>query len=207
MEAPAAPQLEAKTELETAPENALQSQSKAGPTGNVPSRDKEAATLQGGVGAAPGNTVAQTAPPARQANERTDETFAAFRSTRTFSSLLKAPSGSSLWRAGKGGAIERSIDAGKTWGSQASPSKEDWLAGAVVSDAVCWLVGRNGAIARTMDGEHWVSVAPPPQAAGIAGKLPEWASITARDALSVTITASDGRHFATLDGGRTWQIQ
>jgi hypothetical protein len=207
IEAPAAPQSEAKTESDTVPEKALQSKLKAGATGNAPSRDKEAAPVQGAAGAAHGDTVAQTVSPAQQANGRTDEAYAAFRSTRNFFSLLKAPSGSSLWRAGKGGAIERSIDAGKTWASQASPSQEDWLAGAVVSDAVCWLVGRNGAIARTTDGEHWVSVAPPPQTAGVAGKLPEWAGITARDAQSVTITASDGRHFATQDGGRTWQIQ
>ena len=206
MEAPA-PQSEAKAEPDAAPEKALQSQLTAGATGNASSRDKEAATVQGGVGTMPGDTVAQTVLPAQQANGRTDEAFAAFRSTRNFSSLLKAPSGSSLWRAGKGGAIERSIDAGKTWASQTSPSQEDWLAGAAVSDAVCWLVGRNGAIARTTDGEHWEIVASPPQAAGVAGKLPEWAGITARDAQSVTITASDGRHFATQDGGRTWQIQ
>jgi photosystem II stability/assembly factor-like uncharacterized protein len=58
-----------------------------------------------------------------------------------------------------------------------------------------------------MDGEHWDRVAPPMQAAGTAGKLPEWAGITARDAQSATITASDGRHFATQDGGKTWLAQ
>jgi photosystem II stability/assembly factor-like uncharacterized protein len=88
-----------------------------------------------------------------------------------------------------------------------SPSLDDWFAGAAVSDTVCWLVGRNGAIARTTDGEHWERVAPPAQSAGTAGKLPEWTGITARDAQSVTIAASDGRRFATQDGGKTWQMQ
>jgi len=121
--------------------------------------------------------------------------------------MLKAPSGSALWRAGKGGIIERSTDAGKTWVSQMSPAQEDWLAGAAVSDTTCWLAGRNGAIARTSDGEHWERIAPPSQAAGTDGKLPDWTAITARDGQSATITASDGRQYATLDAGKTWQLQ
>jgi photosystem II stability/assembly factor-like uncharacterized protein len=120
--------------------------------------------------------------------------------------LLKAPSGSALWRAGKGGIIERSTDAGKTWVSQMSPSQDDWLAGVAVSDTVCWLVGRNGAIARTADGARWERIAPP-QAAGADAKLPDWNAVAARDGLSVTITASDGRRFATTDAGKNWQLQ
>jgi photosystem II stability/assembly factor-like uncharacterized protein len=118
---------------------------------------------------------------------------------------LKSPSGSILWRAGKGGSIERSTDAGKTWVSQTSVSREDWLAGAAVSDTVCWVVGRNGAIARTADGEHWERVAPPAQAAVAAGKFQDLTGANASDALNATITAGDGRRFATQDGGKTWQ--
>jgi photosystem II stability/assembly factor-like uncharacterized protein len=103
--------------------------------------------------------------------------------------------------------IERSTDSGKTWVSQMSPSQEDWLAGAAVSDTVCWVAGRNGAIARTMDGAHWERISVPAQAAGTDAKLPDWSGITARDALSATITANDGRKFATADGGKTWQLQ
>ena len=88
-----------------------------------------------------------------------------------------------------------------------SPSKEDWFAGAAVSDTVCWLLGRNGAIARTRDGKSWESVTPPAQAAGTDAKLPDWTGITVRDAQSAAITASDGRKFATADGGKTWQAQ
>ena len=88
-----------------------------------------------------------------------------------------------------------------------SPSQEDWLAGAAVSDTVCWLVGRNGAIARTADGERWERVAPPSQAVGTDGKLTDWTAVKARDGLSATITASDGRRFATTDAGKTWQLQ
>jgi photosystem II stability/assembly factor-like uncharacterized protein len=120
-------------------------------------------------------------------------------------SLFKAPSGSVLWRTASGGKIERSNDSGRTWLAQVSPSQEDWLSGGAISDTVCWLAGRNGAIARTLDGQHWDRVSPPAQAAGTAGKLPDWTGIAARDAQSATLTASDGRRFATSDGGTTWQ--
>ena len=119
--------------------------------------------------------------------------------------MLKAPSGSVLWRAGTGGRIERSTDAGVTWVLQASPSQQDWLAGTAVSDAVCWLAGRQGALARTVDGEHWERIAPPPDAAGSNAALPDWTNVTALDSQAATITASDGRTFATTDGGKTWR--
>jgi hypothetical protein len=120
---------------------------------------------------------------------------------------VKTPSGEILWRAGKGGNIQRSADAGRTWISQASPSQEDWLAGTAVSEKICWMVGRNGAIARTTDGGHWKRIAAPPMAADASGKLPDWIEITAAGARKAEITASDQRHYATQDGGKTWKAQ
>jgi len=174
---------------------------------NAPSGEKEAVAEQSRAGAANAGAVEQQAPAESRANLRSNQALTVFRPTQKYSSLLKAPSASAFWRAGKGGIIERSTDAGKTWASQASPSQQDWLAGAPVSDTICWLAGRNGAIARTMDRERWERVAPPTQAADASGKLPDWTGVTAGDSLSATITASDGRRFVTQDGGKTWQIQ
>jgi hypothetical protein len=140
-------------------------------------------------------------------NGRNYQAFQTFGPARKFFALLKAPSGLMLWRAGQGGMIEHSTDAGKTWVAEISPSQEDWLAGAAVSDTICWLVGRNSAIARSTDGNQWERVAPPAQASLAAGKMADWTGITARDAQTATITASDGRKFATSDGGKTWQMQ
>ena len=151
-------------------------------------------------------TVQQQPPSNTPLNGRAVSAFTA-RPIQGFTALLRSPSGSILWRAGIGGLIERSTDAGKTWVPQSSLSKEDWLAGSAVSDTVCWVAGRNGAIARTIDGARWEHVAPPTQAAGATGKLPDVTGITARDASNVTITTGDGRRFATLDGGKTWQAQ
>jgi hypothetical protein len=153
-----------------------------------------------------GRTLQQGPSADLPSNERNYKALAAIRPATEYTALLKSPSGS-IWRAGKGGTVERSNDAGKTWAPQESPSQEDWLAGAAVSDTVCWLVGRNGAIARTVDGMRWERVAPPAQAAGTDAKLPDWTGITARDAMAATISASDGRKFATADGGKTWLQQ
>jgi len=120
---------------------------------------------------------------------------------------IKSPSGRILWRVGTGGRIERSTSAGGAWSLQPSPSTQEWVAGAAVSDTICWIVGRNGSIARTTDGEHWEKIAPPSMSASASGKFPDWASVTAVDAQTATITASDQRRFTTQDGGKTWQSQ
>lgn len=140
-------------------------------------------------------------------NGRDYQALATLRADRKYSALLKAPAGSTLWRAGKAGTIEHSANGGGVWVAQKSPSQEDWLAGAAVSDTVCWLVGRHGAIAKTGDGEHWERVAPPAQPAATGGPLADWMSVTARDAQTATIVAGDGRKFATSDGGKTWRLE
>lgn len=116
---------------------------------------------------------------------------------------IDAPGTTVRWRAGSGGAIQRSTDSGRGWASQMSPSSQDWLAGAAVSTIVGWLVGRKATIARTIDGEHWLSVSPP----AVAGTPPDWAGVTASDAQNATITSSDKRQFVTQDGGKTWQTK
>lgn len=210
MQAPAAPQAEAKAASSAAASGGAQVESNANAVGNALPRDKQAAAgqaVQGETAANTGGTVSPTVSSEARASARKEQPLAVFRQVQKYDSLLKAPSGSAEWRAGKGGMIERSTDAGKTWVSQASPSREDWRAGAAVSGAICWLVGRNGAIARTADGEHWERIAPPSQAAGGDAKLPDWNAINALDGQSATITASDGRRYATPDAGKTWQLQ
>jgi len=140
-------------------------------------------------------------------NGRNYQSLAKFDAQGEFPAQINSPSGKILWRAGKGGIIQRSTDAGRSWTSQASPLQEDWLAGAAVSDKICWIVGRNGTIARTTDGNHWKKIVPPPMAADSSGKFPDWISIMASDAKNVTITASDQRHFATQNAGKTWTAQ
>jgi hypothetical protein len=204
--APPVPQSAAKTTTGSKDTEVAQAEANSNAVLNAPSSDKQAGAIQRKANEAPASSAQARVSPSLQANERKEQTFDALGPLRKVSSFLKTPSGSILWRAGRGGKIERSTDAGKTWLPQASPSQEDWLAGAVVSETVCWLAGRHGALARTADGQRWERVSPPAQAAGTDGSLPDWVAITARDAQSATITASDGRKFATADGGKTWQL-
>jgi len=207
MEAPAAPQSDAKAKSSVAVARSVQAEASANGIANTPSRDKQAATLQAQAGATPGAAIRQETLSDLQSGARNPQALAVIRPAQNFSVLLKAPSSSNLWRVGTGGTIQRSTDAGKNWTSQVSPSPEDWLVGAAVSDTSCWLAGRNGAIARTVDGEHWERVAPPAIAMGADGKLPDWTGVVARDSQSVTITSGDGRKFTTADAGKTWLQQ
>jgi hypothetical protein len=126
---------------------------------------------------------------------------------RQISIQVRSPSGTILWRVGVGGRIERSTDSGSNWTLQQSPLQEDWLAGGASSDTVAWLVGRNGAIARTADGEHWEKVSPPLAIGGASGKMPDWTGIVVRSAQDATVTTAEGRRYVTQDGGKIWLAQ
>jgi len=211
MAAPVAePQSQAKVATNATPSAIVPQTEKddAKRSADAPLRDKQQATAQGQAPAPSSAPVTGAVSPEIQSSPRNEQTFGVMRAAQPYSTLLKAPSGSTIWRAGKSGVIERSTDAGKTWSPQTSPSQEDWLAGASVSDTVCWLVGRNGAIARTTDGTRWERVSAPAQAAAAVGnKSQDWVNVTANDGQSATITAADGRRFATHDAGKTWQPQ
>ena len=111
-----------------------------------------------------------------------------------------------VWRFGLGGRIERSTDGGSTWTAQSSPVQTDMLAGSAPSETVCWLVGRGGAIVRTVDGETW-DVVPSPKQAEQNAEPPDWTFVDAGDASSAIVGDASGRRFSTADGGKTWQPQ
>jgi hypothetical protein len=195
------------------PESRAQADSSAPATSEAPRETNqsvmvtEAAPQVEITNANPGGASTQPSSGDVPINGRNFQPLVKLRASQENRVLLKSASGVALWRVGIAGVIEHSADAGKTWAAQMSPSREDWLAGAVVSETVCWIAGRNGAIARTTNGKNWESVAPPPQAAANNGKLQDWIKITAGDAQSATITGLDGNKFATTDGGKTWQRQ
>jgi hypothetical protein len=198
-----APMPQARAQMDSAASAANSARLPASQSGEVsgapPQVDTTNATLAG--------TVSQPPTADLPLNGRNFQALNSLSLRRVTPLLLKSATGSSLWRVGNAGVIERSTDAGKTWSSQMSPAKEDWRAGAAISDTVCWLVGRNGSIARTTDGKNWQSITPPSEALPIDGKLPNWTGITAQDSQSAIITANGGAKFATTDGGKTWQRQ
>ncbi len=106
-----------------------------------------------------------------------------------------------MWRVGPAGNIERSNDKGTTWQPQASSVKADLLAGTAASAEVAWVVGREGVILRTTDGQTWQRVTPPNRL------MVDWTNIQATDADHASIKSSDNRSFRTEDGGHTWTAQ
>jgi photosystem II stability/assembly factor-like uncharacterized protein len=70
-------------------------------------------------------------------------------------------------------------------------------AGAAPAADVCWIVGRLGAVWRTIDGQTLVRI-PFPQPLDLL-------AVAAESATVAVVTAANGRTFRTTDGGQTWQ--
>jgi len=110
--------------------------------------------------------------------------------------LIRAPDPQVLWRISGGTFVERSINGGATWKTAVVIVDGNFNGGAAPSTQICWLVGHAGLIYMTADADHWNTI-PPPTGMDLAG-------ITAKDALSATVTAADGRKFTTTDAGSHW---
>ena len=109
---------------------------------------------------------------------------------------IQTPDPKILWMLADAGAIEKSEDGGATWKLEYLDTRARIIAGAAPSVKICWLVGENGTILRTTNGSHWRTIKPPEEA--------DFVRVDAVDALAATVTALDGRRFATSDGGKNW---
>lgn len=99
------------------------------------------------------------------------------------------------WRI-RGTAVERTVDAGATWTTQRTGTTVLLAAGSSPSPGVCWLVGRQGTVLRSIDGRSWQTLA-----------FPEAIDLVRVDATgpeTAVVTTADNRHFRTADGGKTW---
>jgi hypothetical protein len=100
------------------------------------------------------------------------------------------------WRLGANGMIEHLAPDG-SWRRQTSGVTATLHAGAAPSPLTCWIVGADGTILRTTDGEHWQTINSP--------TAHDLVAISAIDASEATVTAAGGARFTTADGGRTWR--
>jgi len=113
--------------------------------------------------------------------------------------IIAAPGGKVQWSVGPGGAILRSADGGKNWAQQASGVTAELLAGSAPSESVCWVVGRQGTVLLTTDGEHWTKIATPTTA--------DLNGVAARDARSAAVWSETGRpRYLTEDAGGSWEL-
>jgi hypothetical protein len=107
-----------------------------------------------------------------------------------------SPDRSTGWRS-VDKTIVRSSDGGRTWSTEQVLVQSELLAGASPSARVAWFVGRAGYILLTTGTNQWRRVT-----------FPESIDLAAVSALSereAEVRASDGRAFATSDGGQTWR--
>lgn len=110
--------------------------------------------------------------------------------------IVRSPDPRILWRISSGRYVERSNDAGATWRAQWSSVNAHVVAGSAPSIETCWLVGRGGIVLLTTDGKKWRTIDPPASA--------DFAQVEASNAVSATVTSTDGRKFETSDGGKHW---
>ena len=101
------------------------------------------------------------------------------------------------WRILPPCRVEHSADGGTTWTVQFADTGAPMSAGFSPSSAVCWIVGGNGTILRTVDGgETWERVTAP--------RLVHLIGVEAVNGRSARIDAVDGVSFRTEDSGLTW---
>jgi len=147
-------------------------------------------TAIGGAGTAGENSLANAPAPSSQTLEKATGSVVS-------PIEIRSADGSGVWQIGRGGSISRRV--ATSWEAESSGVASDLIAGSAASSDICWVVGRGGVILRTTDGEHWEKLAPPTTS--------DFAGVVAQSATSAIVTASDGRRFATIDGGVSWHPQ
>ena len=137
--------------------------------------------------------VLETASRARSDSPSSAETAALF----IVPVMLRSSQDAIQWRAESNGDIERTDDGGLNWRVQLTVP-ERVIAGAAPADDVAWMVGEQGLVLRTLDGEQWSRLNPPTDATLVA--------IEAADGRRAMVTTADGRQFRTVDAGTEWML-
>ena len=85
---------------------------------------------------------------------------------------------------------------GSAWTAALPAAPTELLAGSSPAAGICWVVGRGGAVWRSVDGRTWQRLTFP--------EVTDLSAVTATDARSASVSSADGRMFSTSDGGLTW---
>jgi hypothetical protein len=110
---------------------------------------------------------------------------------------IVSPDPAVRWRLGENGAVDYTVDGGRTWARASTGVTTGIATGSSPSPAVCWLVGPGGLVLVTADGHTFARVEFPEPA--------DLADVQASDARTAVVTAADGRVFVTDDGGLNWR--
>ena len=113
--------------------------------------------------------------------------------------VIDTPDPRVRWRL-SGAAVERSLDAGRTWDTRLPDAGVRLHAGSCPTAALCWAAGSSGRVLLTADGgQTWESFDVPG-----AGDLVRVAAAGARQ---VTVSDTAGGTYRTDNGGLTWHVQ
>ena len=85
---------------------------------------------------------------------------------------------------------------GASWSAAMPAAESELTAGSSPATGICWVVGRGGAVWRSVDGRTWQRVTFP--------EITDLSAVMATDARSASVSSADGRTFRTSDGGLTW---
>jgi hypothetical protein len=88
---------------------------------------------------------------------------------------------------------------GAAWSAAMPAAESELTAGSAPATGICWVVGRGGAVWRSVDGRTWQRVTFP--------EITDLSAVMATDARSASVSSADGRTFRTSDGGVTWMQQ
>jgi len=106
------------------------------------------------------------------------------------------------WTLSSEGALQRSLDAGKTWESIPLGSRAVFRALSVL-DSEIWVGGSGGALYHSSDaGQHWVQVKPTADGKSLTADI---VGLEFTDARRGKLTTASGETWITADAGQSWQ--
>lgn len=116
---------------------------------------------------------------------------------RSAEKVINTPNPVVKWRITSSGFIEHTDDSGATWNGQQVDASGGLRAGSAPDEKTCWVVGLQGRVFLTKDGQHWRKIVPPASV--------DLLSVSASDASTATVTTVDGSRFVTRNSGKKWK--